>query len=219
MPVHPHTITWMSAANGRLARYMLMKSRILTLALVAAISGVASAANLVTNHSFELPARSGSWGQGLNDGIAGGWYAEVDLLEIGAASVYGVTGQDGQQVLELDSDNNIKASQNLATTAQLGYTISFSAALRANVASSSQGGDILWNDQVIGSFLPSSTVMQSYSFNVIGTGADKLSFVGTGTNDSYGTLVDNVNVEAVPEPATLAVLAVGLAAARRRKKA
>jgi len=128
-----------------------------------------------------------------------------------------VTGQDGRQVLELDAQSNAKVSQNLIATATH-YTVTFSAALRKNVAVNSQGGDILWNNVKVGSFLPTSTAMQSYSFTVLGTGNDKLSFLGTGKSDSFGTLIDNVSVEAVPEPTSMAALAVGAFALLRRRR-
>jgi hypothetical protein len=187
---------------------------------VAIILGVAaiSSANIVTNGSFEAKSYGTGYKLISNDGIAGGWYAETDLLEIGAASVYGVTGQDGKQVLELDAKKNAKVSQKL-TTIKSKYSVTFSAALRKNIASSSQGGDLYWNDVKVGSFLPTSTKMQDYKFFVTGTGSDKLSFIGAGKSDSYGTLIDNVSVQAVPEPTSMAALAVGgVAILRRRRK-
>ena len=187
---------------------------------VAIILGVAaiSSANIVINGSFEAKSYGTGWKQMKNDGVTGGWYAENDLIEIGAASVYGVKGQDGKQVLELDAKANARVSQKLATTKSR-YSVTFSAALRNKVAASSQGGDLYWNNVKVASFLPSSTTMQNYSFTVLGTGHDKISFVGTGKSDSYGTLIDNVSVQAVPEPTSMAALAVGgVALLRRRRK-
>jgi hypothetical protein len=189
----------------------------LSVAIVLGVAAVSSA-NIVTNGSFEAKSYGNSYKQLSNDGVTGGWYAETDLLEIGAASVYGVTGQNGNQVLELDAKKNAKVSQNLKTT-KSSYSVTFSAALRKNVAKTSQGGDLYWNDVKIGSFLPGSTKMESYKFTVSGTGNDKISFVGTGTSDSYGSLIDNVSVQAVPEPTSMAALAMGgIALLRRRRK-
>jgi hypothetical protein len=193
-----------------------MNKSVFSVCLVASMASFSSAA-IVTNGSFENPNYNGGWGLSQTDGISGGWYAETGKLEIGAGSVYGVTGQDGRQVLELDAQSNAKVSQNL-TTAATHYTVTFSAALRKSVAVNSQGGDILWNNVKIGSFLPASTAMQSYSFTVLGTGNDKLSFLGTGISDSCGTLIDNVSVEAVPEPTSMAALAVGAFALLRRRR-
>jgi hypothetical protein len=189
----------------------------LSVAIVLGVAAVSSA-NIVTNGSFEAVSYGNSYKQLSNDGVTGGWYAEKDFLEIGAASVYGVTGQDGKQVLELDAKANAKASQKLTTTKSK-YSVTFSAALRKSVATSSQGGDLYWNDVKVGSFLPSSTKMQDYKFFVTGTGSDKISFVATGKSDSYGTLIDNVSVQAVPEPTSMAALAMGgIALLRRRRK-
>ena len=191
-----------------------------TILSVAIILGVAavSSANIVKNGSFEAVSYGNGWKTMKNDGVAGGWYTEQDVIEIGAASVYGVKGQDGKQVLELDAKANAKVSQKLATTTSR-YSVTFSAALRNKVAASSQGGDLYWNNVKVGSFLPSSTTMQSYSFTVLGTGHDKISFVGTGKSDSYGSLIDNVSVQAVPEPTSMAAMVVGgMALLRRRRK-
>jgi len=189
----------------------------LSVAIVLGVAAVSSA-NIVTNGSFEAKSYGSGYSIVANDGVTGGWYAEKDFLEIGAASVYGVTGQNGKQVLELDAKANAKVSQKLTTT-KSSYSVTFSAALRKGKPSSTQGGDIYWNDVKVGSFLPTSSAMQTYKFTVVGTGTDKISFVGTGTSDSFGSLIDNVSVQAVPEPTSMAALAMGgIALLRRRRK-
>ena len=188
----------------------------LSVALILGVAAVSSA-NIVKNGSFEAKSYGSGYSIVANDGVTGGWYAETDFLEIGAASVYGVTGQDGKQVLELDAKKNAKVSQNLTTTKSK-YSVTFSAALRKGKPSSTQGGDLYWNNVKIASFLPTSSNMQSYKFTVVGTGSDKLSFVGTGTSDSYGSLIDNVSVQAVPEPTSMAAMAVGGVALLRRRR-
>lgn len=149
-----------------------------------------------------------------------GWYAESDVIEIGQGTVYGISGYDQDDVLELDANNNAKVSQDINLSAGL-YTVSFLSALRSGVDAASCTFDVYWNDNWVGSYAPASTAMSMDSVNVSAlNGMNKLSFVGTGWNDSYGALVDDVNIEAVPEPATLTALALGAAAMlRRRKKA
>ncbi len=189
--------------------------KILLISVLAAVAPFASAG--VVNGSFESPGYGGGWGGSSTDGVAGGWYAEVGNLEIGAGSVYGTTGYTGVQVLELDATGNAKVSQNL-TTAVGNNVITFDIAARDGVDSSSTGVDVLWNDVVVGSYNPSSTNFTSFSVVVTGTGSDKLSFLGTGTSDSFGSLLDNVEVQAVPEPMSMVVIAGGVAAMLRRRR-
>jgi len=193
-----------------------MKSKLGLVALLATVSAISSA-NLIVNGGFEVPDVNGNWGQFPND-TAGGWFAEVDSMEVGAGAIYGVTGFEGNQILELDSTSNSKISQNVNTSSTL-YTVSLLAGLRAGTTAANASLDVLWNDVVIGSIAPTSTNLSLYTFTVSGTGAlDKLSLFGTGTSDSLGAVVDAVKVEAVPEPASMAVLGLGLAALLRRRK-
>lgn len=52
-------------------------------------------------------------------------------------------------------------------------------------------------------------------------GENKLTFQGSGTSDSYGALIDDVqvNASAVPEPASLAALAIGAFGILRQRQA
>jgi len=196
---------------------------IASMILAASFASAGLTSNLVVNGSFESPNTGTSWGLFDNDKV-GGWFAEQNKMEVGAASVYGVTGQTGKQVMEMDSTANAKVSQNV-NTLKTSYTFSFDAALRNGTNGTTSQFAVLWNNVVIGTIVPTATKMASYKFTVIGTGKmDKLSFLGTGKSDSYGALVDNVQLVAannapVPEPGTCAVVGLGLAAfAKRRRK-
>jgi hypothetical protein len=213
--------------------------RFISLTLLASLAPFASAG--VVNGSFELPNYGSSWGFSASDGLVGGWYAETNKVEIGNGAIYGVTGATGSQVLELDAEVNAKVSQSV--TSGVGRTvITFNAARRADDISGGGGGgpidesnvwelplgntfgsdtfgvDVLWNDVVVGSYNPSTTSMQAFSQEVIGTGHDKLSFRGAGISDGAGTLIDNVDVQPVPEPMTMVVIAGGVAALLQRRR-
>ena len=207
---------------------------------MATLAPLASAG--VVNGSFELPNYGSGWGFSASDGLVGGWYAETNKVEIGNAAIYGVTGATGSQVLELDAEANAKVSQTV--TSGVGRTvITFDAARRADDISGGGGGggipdesnvwelplgntfgsdtfgvDVLWNDVVVGSYNPGTTSMQTFSLEVTGTGHDKLSFRGSGISDGAGTLIDNVDVQPVPEPMSMVVIAGGVAAMLRRRR-
>jgi len=77
----------------------------------------------IVNGSFEDPLLgTGQWG--LYWSIPG-WTATGNRqIEIGRGTVYGVTGYDGNNVMELDSTGNAIVSQ-IVATAGGSYTLSF----------------------------------------------------------------------------------------------
>ena len=193
-----------------------MKKLLLPLLLAGFVLGATdrSEASLIVNGSFEDPVQS-SWD--LYDDIDGWTAAGRAPIEIGHGGIYGVTGFDGSNVLELDSTANATVSQSV-TIAQAGiYQLSFLAALRSGVDASSQGFTVsLGNLLTFMAPPPGSTAMSSYVFdiNVAAPGTYLLAFTGTGTSDSFGTLIDDVqlNANGVPDGGVTAML-LGLALA------
>lgn len=183
-----------------------------TVALATLLASLAANASFIINGSFEdhpaFPAQNWNY---FTAGQVPGWNPAggSTVIEIGRATVYGVTGQDGLDVLELDSKANVTVAQVLASPGAP-MTVSFLYALRKNVAPASGTLEVLWNNVVVASLSPTLQAMQPYSLNVVSIGgANTLSFRGTGTSDSYGALIDKVVV--VPEPSTyIAAALLGL---------
>jgi len=193
-----------------------MQIRVLSFALLA-LGATAAQANLITNGSFEDVSLNGSWSQ-FN--TITGWYAMSDKIEIGQAGVYGVTGQDGANVLELDANHNATVAQDLSLSAGT-YSLSFLKAMRAGTDPSTNEIQVLWNGTQVASYLPNSTAFSMESLNLTAVGGvNTLAFRSAGSADSYGGMVDKVSVQAVPEPASVAALGVGaMGLLRRRRKA
>jgi hypothetical protein len=148
----------------------------------------AQAANLVTNGSFE----QGDSGWTLVAG-GGGW------LETAPAYVYGVTGQDGDIVCELDSNSNSRIGQSLPTTPGAVYHLNFLTAKRAGTDNASNQIRAYVDGVLVATVNPTSTVMVNNGLNFTATGATTaLEFEGGGTSDSYGSMIDGVDIEFAP---------------------
>ncbi|RYG38751.1 PEP-CTERM sorting domain-containing protein [bacterium] len=188
-------------------------NRILFVLSALALTGAASA-NIVVNGSFELPFQNGGYTQQANDGLVGGWYGVGDNLEIGTIGIYGASGGDGLQLAELDSAVNYALTQDLATTSG-SYTLSFESASRG----SSSDFEVWFDGVLVDTVSPSSSTFAPHSYTVAASGPNaKLQFIGIGDSNGYGGLIDNVSVNAVPEPMSMLALAGGLGVVLRRRR-
>ncbi|MGN6525560.1 MAG: beta strand repeat-containing protein, partial [Burkholderiaceae bacterium] len=148
----------------------------------------------------DLPVSAlGTGNSATSAGGAGVWQTDnagtTKTVEIGMASVYGVTG-DTSQVMEIEQ--NINDASNLYTTLNTRqgelYTLSFDFAARGNNgASSNSVVYVYWEGQLVDTLNNTSSAMQHYSIDVMATttGSSTLEFVA-GDSNSYGGIFDNV---------------------------
>lgn len=139
---------------------------------------------------------------------------------------------NGNNYVELDTDQNSLASQILGTTTGDKYTLSFAYAPREGVADTSNGIQVFWNGLAVGTFTATGVgpgnVWSIYSIsNLVALGNDVLMFKAVGTSDSYGGSLDFINLDSagpanpVPLPAAAWLFGsalVGLTALSRRRR-
>jgi hypothetical protein len=225
----------------------------LAAALLPALAGASVASlpgtNLVTNGGFEdYPQNNGTW---ANYASGRGWTVGSGGVEIRD----NVSGRalEGSNFAELDTTKNSSIFQDIATEVGSTYELSFSFSNRTGVAVASNGLDWWFGEQTGNApalVLNNSGNNQWNTFSVQLTAnatLTQLGFRATGTSDSYGTSLDDVELlwiadqptqslsggagalsgggiilSPVPEPEQGLMLLAGmavLALARRRRKA
>lgn len=194
-----------------------MKRTLSVAITILCVAMLASADDLVTNGSFEIPACSAidsncfvyypgqqapgwtvEWAETVGSSLAG----SPGILEIWRGSVAGVTPRAGQQNIELDThyrpgtdSANIQIYQSLATCPGANYSLAYSWRPRPAVSAGSQGVTVKWGASQVATHTGSNLPWQDQSSIVTGTsGSQNLMFVGIGTGNQLGTLIDAVSL-------------------------
>lgn len=179
---------------------MKIKSTILFAGLSAlvAITSVSAKADLITNGGFET-------------GDFTGWVLQHEAFPfaVGSAPSFPVhSGNFAAQIAGFDFDQNVLTQAIVGSVAGQTYTLTF---WFQQSNAQPNGLSVTWNGNTIYSETNNGHSYQPYSFNVLATGSDTLSFVAY-NNPSFAYLDDvSLNIAAVPEPSTWAMLILGFA--------
>ncbi|WP_020404998.1 DUF642 domain-containing protein [Hahella ganghwensis] len=200
-----------------------MKSIISGMFLALSVAGSAQA-NLILNGDFEDTQLSGnSWT--VFDSIPGWQTTMGHSIEVQRNTI--VSAQSGDQYVELDSYANSAMTQSLNLKAGTRYELSFYYMPRTDNDNNDNGIGVYWDvfNGDFASFDPMNEIisidnmqrrdMANWTEYTLMLEAPSelmaLSFAGLGNSNSVGGFIDNVSLQAVPEPAALAAFGMGLA--------
>ncbi len=203
----------------------------LAAALILGCATIGNAQSLLTNGSFE--SYGGFGNSNFGNGITG-WDISadggIDIAPYAGFENVSWKAAEGDVSISLNWVGPASVSQGVTTTPGLNYDLRFFMAAEIYGGQVSRTLDVLWNGSTIGSASfdytgqgPTTMGWTEFSFLVVGTGSDLLTFQST-TPDNFGPTLDNVSLIAVPEPAEVTAAAAGLIAVwaivgRRRRLA
>ena len=147
-----------------------------------------------------------------------GWTTPTGQLEVQQGS-HGGTPQNSttNSVIELDShdasDTNAAISQTVSIGEDGTYALSFDYSPRqlGNLIGETSGISVIVDGEVIASFSSDTLGYQNYSFSLdLGAGDHTIGFSGHGVDDTFGALLDNVELrEALTDTAEVTLTIVG----------
>ncbi|MES2261341.1 MAG: DUF642 domain-containing protein [Pseudomonadota bacterium] len=211
----------------------------LKLAAATMLLGCAQAqAGLIVNGSFESDAIASSWAPvstvtGWSSSASGSSAFEIQRdVAHGGQTGFNTHAADGVQYVELNTDRMTSIWQNVATVAGASYSLSFAYAGRPDTAGQASSlMNVYWGGvKLTAAPLVGLTNDAWQYFTLSGLHASsastqlKFESVGPTSANTYGSYLDDVSVtRVVPEPGSLAIVALGLcligATARRKPRA
>jgi hypothetical protein len=132
------------------------------------------------------------------NGQLSGWTSDAGWIQVWRTGPGGWNAAQGVSWIELDSDERRdRISQRVTTVKGETLELSFAYSYRPGYGKDTNRFQVLWNGAVLETLEPngkdkSSPSWQTRRYTVKATGSDTVTFCETGTNDGYGTLIDNV---------------------------
>ncbi|WP_208995150.1 cadherin domain-containing protein [Roseibium hamelinense] len=149
--------------------------------------------NLIKNGSFETFDVADASFRQFEEDSSGAWTSS-GKMEIWD-NYQGVNATEGDQHLELDSENNVNSISQMVETS-LGQVYDLSLDVQARTDDASNTVEIYWNGELVSSVDPVTGSWQTIELQVVGTGGnDVLEFRETSEdNNTFGAFIDNVEL-------------------------